>query len=71
MQQKKKIKALENRIQDLEKIIRKNCVVLTDETDTGKVVTISLNNGQFSIVKTTTITNSESTAENIINEETL
>jgi len=69
MEKKKKIKALKNRIQELEKIIKKGSIRLTDESSPNQEVVISFKSGLFSINKITT--EAKTTVDKIINEETI
>jgi len=69
MKQKKRIKALEKEILELKKIIKKDSVMLTDESNPNQAVVISFKNGVFSTDKITTEITTET--ENITNEQNL
>jgi hypothetical protein len=69
MKQKKVIKALKKRVLELEKIIKKDSVTLTDESSPNQKVVIRLKEGFFSIDKITS--EATQTVEKVINEETI
>ncbi|PWA10985.1 hypothetical protein [Flavobacterium laiguense] len=67
MKKRKRIEILEKEILELKKVVKKDSITLTDESNPNQVVTMSYKNGAFSTDKITTEVVTQT--ENISNEQ--